>query len=125
VNESKQTTTERNVAMSTESMLERLDQYYQSQGIPALGFNCKHRDACSAVCEPGQMVSVPESYVGAEYEAGILPRLLFVSSDTNNPEWLKDDPKWEPCGKFAKSCGVTGMNHVIKNPMAIGIRLSI
>ena len=91
--ESKQTDTERNVAMSTESMLEKLDRYYHEQGIPALGFNCKHRDACSAVCAPGQMVSVPESYVGAEYEAGILPRLLFVSSDTNNPEWLKDDPK--------------------------------
>jgi len=38
------------------------------------------------------MVSVPESYVGAEYESGILPRLLFVSSDTNDPKWLKDDP---------------------------------
>lgn len=78
--------------MSTETMLEKLDRYYQSQGIPALEFKCKFIEDCKRVCK-GQMVSVPESYVGAEYEAGALPRLLFVSSDTNDPKWLKDDPK--------------------------------
>lgn len=79
--------------MISESMLDKLDRYYQSQGISALGFNCKHREACSSDCK-GQMVSVPESYVGAEYEAGTLPRLLFVSSDTNDVKWLKDHPEY-------------------------------
>jgi hypothetical protein len=65
-------------------MLDALDQYYRAQGIPAIGFNCKYRDACSALCAPGKMVSVPESYVGLGYEEGKLPRLLFVSSETNN-----------------------------------------
>jgi hypothetical protein len=81
--------------MNSESMLERLDRYYHEQGIPAIGgFNCKHKEACSAVCAPGKMISVPESYVGAGYEDGKLPRLLFVSSDTNNPEGLDEHPEY-------------------------------
>lgn len=75
--------------MEAQSMLERLDRYYQSQGISAAGFNCKHRASCEAVCKTGEMVSLPASYVGPEYEAGTLPRLLFVSSDTNDASWVK------------------------------------
>jgi hypothetical protein len=79
-------------------MLDQLDRYYREQGISALDFKCKHRQECSEKCKPGQMVSVPESYVGMEYEAGpeagLLPRLLFVSSDTNDPGWLKDNPQF-------------------------------
>ena len=75
-------------------MLSELGRYYKEQGIPALGFNCKHRAACSAMCAFEKMVSVPESYVGLEYETRTLPRLLFVSSDTNDAEWLKDNPEW-------------------------------
>lgn len=78
--------------MSSETMLNKLDKYYQTQGIPAVGFNCKHLSACKAVCKPGEMVSLPESYVGPEYEIGTLPRLLFVSSDTNDASWLKEVP---------------------------------
>lgn len=80
--------------MNSESMLDRLDWYYQSQGIPARGFNCKHQEACSALCAPGQMISVPESYVGPGYEEGKLPRLLFVSSDTNSADWQKGHPEY-------------------------------
>ena len=83
--------------MSSESMLDKLDRYYHEQGIPVLGFNCKHRDACSAVCAPGKMVASPEPYVGPIYEegaVGVVPRLLFVSSDTNDPRWFQGHPEW-------------------------------
>lgn len=74
--------------MISESMLDKLDRYYQEQGISANDFRCKHIDACKSVCKHDQMVSLPESYVGPEYEAGTLPRLLFVSSDTNEASWV-------------------------------------
>lgn len=80
-------------AMSSELMFDKLDRYYQSQGIPVLGFNCKHRDACSAVCAPGKMVTPMAAYVGPMYEEGILPRLLFVSSDTSDPRWFQGNPE--------------------------------
>lgn len=79
--------------MNPESMLDRLDQYYQTQGISAVGFNCKHREACSALCAPGQMITAQEAYVGPMYEEGILPRLLFVSSDTS-AQWFQGHPEW-------------------------------
>jgi hypothetical protein len=40
------------------------------------------------------MISVPESYVGPGYEEGKLPRLLFVSSDTNSADWQKGHPEY-------------------------------
>jgi hypothetical protein len=75
-------------------MLDKLDRYYQSQSIPALGFNCKHREACSAVCAPGKMVTAQEAYVGPMYEEGRLPRILFVSSDISDPRWFQGNPEW-------------------------------
>jgi len=82
--------------MSSESMLDRLDRYYHEQSISVSDFKCKHLHACRSVCKPGEMVSLPEAYVGPEYEAEAplprLPRLLFVSSDPNDASWLKDYP---------------------------------
>jgi hypothetical protein len=86
--------------MSSESMLDRLDRYYHEQNISASDFKCKHLNACRSVCKPGEMVSLPEAYVGPEYvgpkdEAETplprLPRLLFVSSDPNDSSWVKGD----------------------------------
>ncbi len=79
--------------MSSESMLARLDQYYNEQGISAVGFKCPHRGECSSVCAPGQMATPQAAYVGPGYEEGKLPRLLFVSSDTCET-WYKDHPEW-------------------------------
>jgi hypothetical protein len=77
--------------MNSESMLARLDRYYHEQGISASDFKCKHLHACRSVCKPGEMVSLPEAYVGPKYEAETpLPRLLFVSSDTNAASWRKE-----------------------------------
>jgi len=76
--------------MNSESMLARLDRYYHEQSISANDFKCKHLHACRSVCKPGEMVSLPEAYVGPQYEAKTLPRLLFVSSDTNAASWRKE-----------------------------------
>jgi len=70
-------------------MLDRLDRYYKEQGISAKDFKCKHVKACQSKCKPGEMVSLPSAYIGPEYEKGTLPRLLFVSSDTNDASWVK------------------------------------
>jgi hypothetical protein len=75
--------------MSSNTMLDRLDWYYREQGISAKDFKCKHVKACQSVCKSGEMVSLPAAYVGPEYEKGTLPRLLFVSSDTNDASWVK------------------------------------
>ncbi len=75
--------------MSSNTMLDRLDWYYREQGVSAKDFKCKHVKACQSVCKPDEMVSLPAAYVGPEYEKGTLPRLLFVSSDTNDASWVK------------------------------------
>lgn len=72
------------------TMLEKLSAYYCEQGISARQFSCKHKAACEKNCV-GKLGSLPEAYVGPEFEKGKLPRLLFVSSEPNTTGWLGDD----------------------------------
>lgn len=73
--------------MSSESMLDKLDRYYREQNISVTEFDCKHQPECKAVCKV--FVPMRSAFVGEEYEKGLYPRLLFVSSDSKgspNPE---------------------------------------
>jgi hypothetical protein len=63
-------------------MLKQLRAYYDANGISALTFHCKHKQACSTGC-PG-FTSAKESFVGPDYIAGTLPRLLFLSLDSGS-----------------------------------------
>lgn len=65
-------------------MVRKLQQYYESTGIAALRFACAHRLRCAA--ESPRFTSAKEAYVGPEYEAGTLPRLLFLSLDSGSAD---------------------------------------
>lgn len=63
-------------------MLNELRGYYDRTGIAAEGFSCEHERSCRSVCR--DMLTPREAFVGSQYEAGLLPRLLFVSLDAAN-----------------------------------------
>lgn len=69
-------------------MMSAVEMYYRSQGIWPTEFHCRHRLSCSE----GEPAFTPAkaSFIGAEYERGRLPRLLFLSLDSGdgspNPE---------------------------------------
>jgi hypothetical protein len=65
-------------------MLPALRDYYDANGIGALTFACRHHDRCAAE-SPG-FTTAKEAYVGPEYEAGMLPRLLFLSLDSGSAD---------------------------------------
>lgn len=65
-------------------MLNALRQYYGACGISADHFHCKHQASCSAGHDG--FVPAKEAYVGRAYEAGLLPRLLFLSLDSGSSE---------------------------------------
>ena len=70
-------------------ILDDLRNYYDQVGIAAEHFACQHEKSCRSVC--ADMVTPREAFVGSLYEAGVLPRLLFVSLDSSN-----DHPGREP-----------------------------
>jgi hypothetical protein len=70
-------------------MLDKLRNHYDCLGIGAERFACRHERSCRSVC--ADMVTPREAFVGSLYEAGLLPRLLFVSLDAAN-----DHPGREP-----------------------------
>jgi hypothetical protein len=63
-------------------MLTALRAYYDAQGIGAVAFACPHHGECSSLSP--RFTPATESYVGPEYEAGTLPRLLFLSLDSRS-----------------------------------------
>ena len=65
-------------------MLSDLHNYYDAHGIGALSFVCPHRHQCASD-SPG-FTTAKEAYVGPEYEAGTLPRLLFLSLDSGSAD---------------------------------------
>lgn len=65
-------------------MLIDLHTYYDEHGIGALGFACPHHHECAA--DSPRFTTAKEAYIGPEYEAGTLPRLLFLSLDSGSAD---------------------------------------
>lgn len=65
-------------------MLIELHDYYTSQGIHPLNFQCRHFQECSADCDT--FTEAKMAYVGSEYEKGTQPRVLFLSLDSGSGE---------------------------------------
>jgi hypothetical protein len=71
-------------AMEPTSLLADLHSYYDAHRIGALSFACPHLPECSQ--GSARFTTSKEAYVGPEYEAGTVPRLLFLSLDSGNAE---------------------------------------
>ncbi len=69
------------------SVVNELRAFYDANRIGALSFNCKHRRSCSAAS--AVFIPAQETYVGPDYGARGLPRLLFLSLDSGH---LDPDP---------------------------------
>ena len=63
-------------------MLGQLQNYYRSEGILATEFSCANREQCSKGCE--HFTGPKSAFVSTGYEAGLLPRLLFLSLDSGS-----------------------------------------
>lgn len=63
-------------------MLNKLQTYYENNGILATSFTCKHREECSKDSE--NFTGPKSAFVSAGYESGLLPRLLFLSLDSGS-----------------------------------------
>jgi hypothetical protein len=61
-------------------MLNKLQTYYEKNGILATSFTCKHKEECSKGCE--NFTGPKSAFVSAGYESRLLPRLLFLSLDS-------------------------------------------
>jgi hypothetical protein len=59
-------------------VLNALRDYYRTSGISE-HFRCPLSSNCRSVCT--DFISACEAFVGSEYEAGTMPRLLFISLD--------------------------------------------
>ena len=68
-------------------MLKELEDYYRQNGILSTDFFCKHKAECSDNCE--NFTGPKSAFVSTGYEAGNLPRLLFLSLDSGSGD--KDD----------------------------------
>jgi len=63
-------------------MKKQLESYYNEKGISPLNFNCRHYNSCiSKVKNKKKFANGLGIWIGAEYEKGNLPRLLFLSLD--------------------------------------------
>jgi hypothetical protein len=67
------------LTMNNKSLLKELENYYQSQFIYALDFNCPNFEDCSRGIE--NFTEAKSAYVSSGYEQHILPRLIVLSSD--------------------------------------------
>ncbi len=63
-------------------MLNKLQTYYENNGILATSFTCKHREECSKGSE--NFTGPKSAFVSTGYEYGHLPRLLFLSLDSGS-----------------------------------------
>lgn len=64
------------------TMLKQLEEFYLKNGILSTHFTCKYKDDCKGDCE--NFTGPKSAYIGEGYEAGKLPRLLFVSLDSGD-----------------------------------------
>jgi len=68
-------------------MILQLRQYYRAQGILPQDFHCKHYQNCLG--DYSKFTKAKATFIGTEYEKGTLPRLLVISLDPGNSQWLK------------------------------------
>ena len=66
-------------------MYQELSDYYHSNGISALDFNCPNFSSCSRN-HPTTFTTAKESFVSSGYVSHKLPRLVFVSLDSGSAE---------------------------------------
>lgn len=69
----------------TEEMIQKLNDYYQINGISAENFNCQYYLACSQKF-PGTFTTAKESFISTGYVSHELPRLVFLSLDSGSAE---------------------------------------
>jgi hypothetical protein len=74
------------------TMVGKLDEYYRQQRISATAFDYINYSKCSAGCAAQKFVTTREAFLGAEYEKGTLPRLLFISLDPAD-DWPGPKPE--------------------------------
>ncbi len=67
-------------------MLIALENYYHENKIYPVGFECRYESSCNeAAARKGRSrYGSKSTYVGAKYEEGVIPRLLFLSLDPGN-----------------------------------------
>lgn len=63
-------------------MLKQLTEFYRENGILSTHFTCRHKESCKGSCET--FTGPKSTYVGEGYEAGKVPRLLFLSLDSGD-----------------------------------------
>lgn len=66
-------------------MYEKLTDYYRSNGISAVDFNCPHHFSCS-MNFPLTFTTAKESFVSSGYVSHKLPRIVFISLDSGSAE---------------------------------------
>ena len=66
------------------AMFDELHRYYDSLGIGAERFACRHYADCSQGAE--RSTTAKEAFVGTEDERGTCPRLLFLSLDSGSAD---------------------------------------
>ena len=68
-------------------MIEEIKDYYDEKKISPLNFDCKHYPSCVSRAEDKMKFTKGHGiWVGAEYEEGTVPRLLFLSLDSGSAE---------------------------------------
>ncbi|MFC1488840.1 hypothetical protein ACFL6B_03230 [Thermodesulfobacteriota bacterium] len=68
-------------------MIEKLKKYYEDNEISPLNFNCKYFSSCVSRAENKDKFTKGHGiWVGAEYEKGKVPKLLFLSLDSGSAE---------------------------------------
>lgn len=75
-------------------MLKQLKEFYAKNEILSTNFNCKHLKSCKRDCK--DFTEAKSAYAGSGYEAGKLPKLLFVSADPGTDGGIKDPKRRLP-----------------------------
>ena len=66
-------------------MYKKLTDYYRSNGISAVDFNCPHHSSCSMNFQQ-TFTTAKESFVSSGYVSHKLPRVVFISLDSGSAE---------------------------------------
>lgn len=63
-----------------QGLLEELEAFYANEGVLSTAFTCRFKKQCKAGC--ASFTGPKSAFVSSGYEAGRLPRLLFLSLDS-------------------------------------------